>query len=48
MERKAFLTRFLQAVAEDLEVPPDVVAGSDNLTDSEKIEKDEAGENENE
>ncbi len=48
MERKAFLTRFLQAVAEDLKIPCDVDIGSDKKTNSEKIEKDEAGEKEDE
>lgn len=46
MERKAFLTRFLQAVAEDLKIPRDVE--SDKTTNSEKIKKDEAGEQQDE
>lgn len=48
MEKKAFLTRFLQAVAEDLKIPRGVGNGSDKKRNKEENKKDEAGEKKDE
>ena len=41
MEKKAFLTRFLQAVAEDLKIPRGVGNASDKNRNKEENKKDE-------